>query len=108
MREESRNTLDRREFLKAGLTAAAALPIAGALFGARSARAQSVMEVESMKPTVQALQYTDTSDKFFNDTATTEIYTPGEGGSGKCQLFVEGTVTDGGWCMSWTKKVDTP
>jgi anaerobic selenocysteine-containing dehydrogenase len=108
MREESRNTLDRREFLKAGLTAAAALPIAGALFGARSARAQSVMEVESMKPTVQALQYTDTSDKPDQTCANCQFYTPGEGGSGKCQLFVEGTVTDGGWCMSWTKKVDTP
>lgn len=108
MREESRNKLDRREFLKAGLTAAAALPIAGALFGARSARAQDVTEVESMKPTVQALQYTATSEKPDQTCANCQFYTAGDDGNGKCQLFVEGTVTDGGWCMSWTKKVTTP
>jgi hypothetical protein len=108
MREESRNTLDRREFLKAGLTAAAALPIAGALFGARTARAQAVTDVESMKLTVQALQYAATSDKPDQNCANCQFYTPGEGGTGKCMLFVEGTVTEAGWCMSWTKKVATP
>ncbi len=103
----ARNELDRREFLKVSLTAAVALPVAGAVFGARTARAEDKMvtEVEAMKPTVQALQYVDASDKPDQNCANCQFYTAGDGGKGKCQLFMEGLVTEGGWCMSWTKKV---
>ncbi len=107
MRDDSRNTLDRRGFLKAGLTAAAVLPMAGALFGARTARAEElVTEVEAMKPTVQALQYVHKSVKADQNCINCQFYTAGEGDQGKCQLFPQGLVAGPGWCMSWTKKVD--
>ncbi len=110
MRDESRNDLDRREFLQVGLTAAAVLPVAGALLRAGTARAEGEMvtDVEAMKATVQALQYIDESAKPDQTCANCQFYTAGEGGKGKCLLFVQGLVTEGGWCMSWTKKVATP
>lgn len=100
-------TMDRREFLKAGLATAAALPVVGAVFGARVARAeeQLVTEVEAMKPTVGALQYVHESAKEDQNCANCQFYTAGEGGKGKCQLFPQGLVKETGWCMSWTKKV---
>jgi hypothetical protein len=106
MRDESRNDLDRREFLKAGLTAAAVLPLASALLpGTARAEDEMVTEVEAMKPTVQALQYVSESTKPDQSCKLCQFYTPVENGKGKCQLFVQGLVSENGWCMSWTKKV---
>lgn len=107
MRDESRNDLDRREFLKAGLAAAAALPVAGALFGAATARAEGdmVTDIEAMKVTVQALQYVPVSTKPDQHCKTCQFFTPAGDAKGKCQLFTQGYVSENGWCMSWTKKV---
>jgi hypothetical protein len=80
--------MDRRGFLKAGLTSAALLPVAGTIFAARIARAEE-----------------ETSAKPDQNCANCQLYTPGADGKGKCQLFQLGVVPDGGWCMSWTKKV---
>ncbi len=106
MRDESRKAMDRREFLKASLTATAALPVAGVVFGARTARAEDlVTDIEAVKPTVAALQYVHESAKPDQNCLNCQFYTAGEGGAGKCQLFPQGLVKEGGWCMSWTKKV---
>ena len=108
MRDESRNDLDRREFLKVGLTAAAVLPVAGALLGAGTARAggELVTEVEAMKPTVEALQYIHESAKPDQTCKNCQFYTlQGDGATGKCQLFPVGLVAAEGWCASWAKKL---
>lgn len=106
MRDESRNAMDRRDFLKAGLTATAALPVLGAVFAARTASAEDfVTDIEAMKPTVAALQYTHESAKPDQNCTNCQFYIPGDAGTGKCQLFPQGLVKDGGWCASWTKKV---
>ena len=55
---------------------------------------------------VQALQYTDTSDKADQNCTNCQFFTPGEGGTGKCQLIPVGLVSDGGWCVSYVKKVE--
>jgi hypothetical protein len=99
--------MDRRGFLKAGLTSAALLPVAGTIFAARIARAEDelVTQIEANQVMVTALQYVETSAKPDQNCANCQLYTPGADGKGKCQLFQLGVVPDGGWCMSWTKKV---
>ncbi len=107
MRDESRKPMDRREFLKASLTATAALPVAGVVLGARTARAEDklVTDIEAVAPTVAALQYVHESAKPDQNCANCQFYTAGDAGQGKCQLFPQGLVKETGWCMSWTKKV---
>ena len=108
MADDHRRALDRREFLKTSLTATALLPLAGVAFGATAAHAaddQLVTEVPASGVMVTALQYTNESAKPDQNCANCQLYTTGEGGKGKCQLFQQGLVTEGGWCASWTKKV---
>lgn len=109
MSNQSRSELNRREFIKLGLTAGAVLPAAGVLLRAGTARAedQLITEIEAAKPTAQALQYANESPKAAEGQTcgTCQLYTAGEGGKGKCQLFPQGLVTEGGWCLSWAKKV---
>jgi hypothetical protein len=107
MRDQSRKGMDRREFLRAGLTTTVALPVAGVVLGARTARAEElVTEVEAMKPTVAALQYVHKSTKPDQSCSNCQFFTAAsEEGRGKCQLFPQGQVESTGWCMSWTKKV---
>lgn len=107
MRDESRKAMDRREFLRAGLMATLALPVAGVVLGARTARAEDelVTEIEAMKPTVAALQYVHESAKPDQSCKNCQFYTAGADGKGKCMLFPQGLVEETGWCMSWTKKV---
>jgi hypothetical protein len=105
---EDRISMDRREFLKAGLVATAALPVAGALLRAGTARAEGefVTDIEGMKATAAALQYVHVSTKPDQNCKTCQFYTPeAAGGKGKCQLFPQGFVKETGWCASWTKKV---
>ena len=104
---DSKLRMDRRGFLRAGLTSAAALPVVATVFGARTARAadKSVTEIEANKIMVQSLQYVAESTKEGQNCANCQLYTAGEGGMGKCQLFMEGVVAEKGWCMSWAQKV---
>ncbi len=76
--------------------------------GTARAEEQMVTEVEAMKVTAQALQYTDVSAKPDQTCANCQFYTAGDGAKGKCQLFPQGLVAEAGWCMSWTKKLPTP
>ncbi len=100
--------MDRREFLKAGLSATLVLPVAGALLATRAARAADddklITELEEMKVTVGALQYVNESAKPDQDCANCQFFTATSGGRGKCQLFMKGVVSEKGWCMSWVKK----
>ena len=107
MRDESRGELDRRGFMKLGLCAVAALPIAGALFGGRAARAAGdmVTDIEANKPILTSLQYVATSAKPDQSCASCQFYTAAEGGKGKCTLIPNGFVSEKGWCMSYAKKV---
>jgi hypothetical protein len=103
---DSKMLMDRRGFLRAGLTSAAALPVAASVFAARSARAEdAVTAVEANKMMVTSLQYVEESAKEGQNCANCQLYTAGEGGRGKCQLFQQGTVAEKGWCMSWAQKV---
>lgn len=99
--------LNRREFLRVSLGAAAALPVAGALLVAVTARAegQMVTDIAAMKPTVEALQYVAQSTKPGETCKVCQFYTPAGTGTGKCQLFTQGLVSENGRCASWVKKV---
>ena len=104
--KESKTAMDRREFLAAGVTAAAVVP--AVLLSARTARAegeQLVTEMEANAPMVTALQYVNESTTEGQNCVGCQLYTPGEGGKGKCQLFPTGLVTDNGWCASFAPKV---
>lgn len=105
MKDDSKTSMDRREFLAAGLTTAALLP--GALLSAKTARAEGelVTDIEANAPMVAALQYVHKSTKPDQNCSLCQLFTPGEGGLGKCQLFQTGNVEATGWCMSWAKKV---
>jgi len=103
---DSKLSMDRRGFLRAGLTSAAALPVVASVFGARTARAEdAVTAIEANKLMVQSLQYVDASAKEGQNCANCQLYTAGDGGMGKCQLFAAGVVNEKGWCMSWAQKV---
>lgn len=98
----------RRDFLRTGLAASALLPVAAVVLRARPALAEEtklVTETPAVAATVQALQYKNQSDKPDQHCALCQFYTPTGGGRGKCQLFVQGLVSETGWCMSFTKKV---
>ena len=107
MRRSSPGAMNRRDFIKTGLSAAAVLPAAGVLFGASQASAEGgelVTEVADQAPMVAALQYVNESAKPDQKCADCQFYTPGDGGKGKCQLFQKGLVAEGGWCASYVKK----
>lgn len=102
---DSKLSMDRRGFLRAGLTSAAALPVVATLFGARAARAEdAVGAIDANKTMVESLQYVEESAKEGQKCSNCQLYTTGEGGRGKCMLFQQGTVAEGGWCMSWAAK----
>ena len=54
---------------------------------------------------VESLQYVPQSAKEGQKCSNCQLYTPGEGGVGKCMLFQQGVVNENGWCMSWAQKV---
>lgn len=103
--KESKTSMDRREFLAAGLTAATLLP--GALLTAKTARAGEALitDIPENAPMVAALQYVNESAKEGQNCGNCQLYTAGEAGTGKCQLFPTGTVKEAGWCASWVKKI---
>ncbi|MEE2678869.1 MAG: high-potential iron-sulfur protein [Myxococcota bacterium] len=104
MKDDSRTSMHRREFVFAGLTTAALLP--GALLTARTAQAaELITDIPANQPMVTALQYVAKSPKADQNCGNCQLYTAGEGGTGKCQLFVNGVVGEAGWCMSWAAKV---
>jgi hypothetical protein len=104
VKDDATVSIDRRGFLRAGLTAAVLLPVAGAAFQARASE-PLITEIEANTPMIQALQYVTTSAKPDQKCGNCQLYTAGEGGKGKCQLFQQGVVVEGGWCMSWAQKV---
>lgn len=61
-----------------------------------------VTEVPAMEATVQTLQYTNESPHPDQQCSNCQFYTAAGGGLGRCQLFTEGYVREGGWCQSWT------
>jgi len=108
MSDRSHDALSRRDFLRSGLAAGALIPVAGLVLHAPVAWAEDeklVTETPAAAPTVQALQYKNQSDKPDQICSNCQFYTAKAGGQGKCQLFMQGLVTEKGWCMSWTKKV---
>ena len=108
MSDRSQDAFTRRDFLRTGLAAGALIPAAALVLRARPALAADeklVTETPAVAATVQALQYKNQSDKPDQHCSICQFYTPVGGGHGKCQLFVQGLVSEGGWCMSYTKKV---
>ena len=108
MSDRSQDAFTRRDFLRTGLAAGALIPVAGLVLRAGPAYAEEeklVTETPAVAATVQALQYRLVSDKPDQSCSNCQFYTPTSGGKGKCQLFVQGLVSEKGWCMSWTKKV---
>ncbi|HJO24475.1 MAG: high-potential iron-sulfur protein [Myxococcota bacterium] len=103
MKEDSKTSMHRREFVVAGLTGAAVLPVA--LFAAKPARAEELItDIPANAAMVSALQYVAKSPKPDQHCGNCQLYTAGEGNTGKCQLFAQGVVAKDGWCMSWAQK----
>ena len=107
MNRPNAGAMSRREFIKTGLTAAAVLPLANTVLrpGLAHAEEKLVTEMPDQAHMVQALQYVNESDKPDQNCTNCQFYTPGEGGTGKCQLIPIGLVADGGWCASFVEKV---
>lgn len=104
MKNDSRTSMHRREFMAAGLTTAALLP--GALLTPKPAgAAELVTDIDANAAMVAGLQYVNKSVKADQTCGNCQLYTAGEADTGKCQLFVQGVVTEAGWCASWIKKV---
>jgi hypothetical protein len=101
--------MNRRDFIKTGLVAAAVLPIADAVLRPLPARADDtklITELPDQAAMVTALQYVNESAKADQDCANCQFFTPAaDGARGKCQLFPTGMVTAKGWCASYVKKV---
>ena len=103
---DSKHSMDRRGFLRAGLASAAALPVVASTFAARSARAEdAVTAIAANKMMVDSLQYVEVSAKEGQTCDNCQLFTAGEGSTGKCMLFQQGVVTNKGWCMSWAQKI---
>ena len=64
-----------------------------------------VSQLPEQAPMVAALQYVDVSTRADQSCANCQLFTAGEGGVGKCQLFATGVVREGGWCASWAERV---
>lgn len=96
--------ITRRDFHRLGAVAlvAAATPLFAR--GALAEDAKLVTEIPANEPLVNSLQYTSESEKPDQSCSNCLLYTAGEGGTGKCQLFMQGVVAENGWCMSWSKK----
>jgi hypothetical protein len=101
------NEISRRQFIKTGLAAGTLLPVlGGTLLRPGVARAEGlVTEDPAAQAVVQALGYVHETTKADQTCGNCQLYTAGEGDTGKCTLFQSGLVKEGGWCMSWTKKV---
>ncbi len=63
-----------------------------------------VTEIEAMQPTVDALQYTNSSEKHDQRCANCRFYSSEGEGRGDCEFFAQGLVVAEGWCASWSKK----
>ncbi|MEW6777626.1 MAG: high-potential iron-sulfur protein [Bdellovibrionota bacterium] len=103
----------RRSFLqKAGL-ALGALSLAGPFLKRAYAAAKKKLLAET-DPMATALGYkadaakVDTKKypqfKPGSSCATCQLYTKVDETSGDCQMFPANSVTNGGWCMSYSKK----
>jgi len=103
--------MDRRGFIKAGLGAAAMLPVVGAVFAARTAFAepQLATEVPAAKALVDALQYRNQSDKPDQHCSNCMQFTAQGEGRGTCALIPvpDAQVSENGWCLSWVAKPAT-
>ena len=113
MKRCNSGSMNRREFLQTGLTAAAVLPVAGALLRPTTARAEDKLVTElaaagdeMAASLVTALGYVAISEKEDENCANCLFYEPGAGGTGKCQLMPVpgGVVADAAWCTSFSKK----
>jgi hypothetical protein len=69
--------------------------------------AKLVTDLPENQPVVASLQYVHESARTDQSCGNCQFYTPGEGGLGKCQLFVKGLVREQGWCASWVAKQTT-
>ena len=100
--------ITRRELGKLG---AAALVAGGAMLLGRPARADShgiITEYAEQAPVATAVQYKEKSELPDSTCTNCILFTPGEGGRGKCALFLKGTVAAEGHCISWAAKPPTP
>ena len=101
-------TMNRRDFIKTGLTAAVVLPVADAVLRPLAARADDtklITELPDQAAMVAALQYVNESAKADQTCLDCQFFTPGsDSARGKCQLFPIGLVTSAGWCASYVKK----
>ncbi|MBW2268307.1 MAG: high-potential iron-sulfur protein [Deltaproteobacteria bacterium] len=63
-----------------------------------------VTDLPDVAAMVAALQYTNTSGNPDQRCANCQLFAQTGDGIGKCQIFAQGYVTEGGWCVSWAAK----
>ena len=94
----------RREL---GQLGAGALLAGGAILLGRPVRADShgmITEYPEQAPVATAVQYMEQSELADKSCTNCLLFTAGEGGRGKCALFLKGTVSAEGHCVSWAAK----
>ena len=65
-------------------------------------------EYAEQAPVATAVQYMEQAEDAAKNCANCLLFTAGEGGRGKCALFIKGTVAATGHCTSWAEKPPTP
>jgi hypothetical protein len=96
--------ITRRELGKLG---AGALMAGGAILLGRPVRADShgkITDYPDQAPVATAVQYKEKSELEGKSCENCMLFTAGEGGRGKCTLFMKGTVATAGHCTSWAAK----
>ena len=101
---KSDREITRRQF---GQLGAGILVAGGALLLGREVRADDskpVADFPDNTALIGAIQYVEKSPLEGKNCENCILYTAGEGGRGKCSLFMKGTVAAEGHCTSWALK----
>jgi len=98
--------LTRRALVQGGLMTGALIPVTG--FFINGLAIATPVALDPSDPTAKALGYVTKSAKPDQQCDNCAQFVGKSGDSqGGCTIFPGKTVTSGGWCMSWVKKLAT-
>ena len=98
--------MTRRALVRGGLITGALIPATGLFLNGWATAAPVALDPSD--PTAKALGYVTKSAKADQQCDNCAQYQGKSGDAqGGCTIFPGKTVTSGGWCMTWVKKVAT-